>query len=194
MGTSDGRAGHASEAGEPRHPWVEALGLKAHPEGGYFAETWRSGVVLPQVALPDGYDGPRDLATGILFLLLPGQSSAWHLVTSDELWLHQRGGPLVLALGGQDAAGPRAPEEITLGTEDLSSQRPQVLVPAGTRPRRARPRRVRGCSRFRLPRLPDAGSTIADRWGARRRRWPSGRWRRARLADPVTLAAGAPGG
>lgn len=44
--------------------------------------------------------GPRALPTGILFLLLPDEVSAWHRVRSDELWFHHRSSPLELTLGG----------------------------------------------------------------------------------------------
>jgi len=112
--------------------WARGLGLQPHPEGGFFAETWRSGLTIE----PSGYDGPRALATSILFLLLPGQESAWHVVRSAELWLHQRGGPLVLGLGGDHPAGPGEPEDRLLGTD--AGQVPQLLVPPGTW-QRARP-------------------------------------------------------
>jgi predicted cupin superfamily sugar epimerase len=113
-------------------PWARGLKLQSHPEGGWYAETWRSDRELPAEALPDEYDGPRPLATSIVFLLLPGESSAWHVVRSDELWIHQRGGPLVLGLGGTDPAAPGDPWERTLGTDSSRGQSPQLLVPAGT--------------------------------------------------------------
>jgi hypothetical protein len=111
--------------------WAQGLDLQPHPEGGHFAETWRSPIELPERSLPPGYEGPRPLATSILFLLLPGEVSAWHLVRSDELWLHQRGGPLALSLGGDDQAEPGAAHELLLGTDIPAGQTPQVLVPAG---------------------------------------------------------------
>jgi predicted cupin superfamily sugar epimerase len=114
--------------------WARGLGLQPHPEGGFFAETWRSPVRLPAAALPPGYDGERNLATSILYLLLPGQHSAWHLVRSAELWLHQRGGPLMLSLGGDDPVAPATGADVReqlLGTEPQAGQSPQLLVPPG---------------------------------------------------------------
>lgn len=111
--------------------WAADLGLQPHPEGGYYAETWRSGVTVPAGALPAGYGGDRSAATAILFLLLPGQRSAWHLVRSDELWFHHRGGPLALRLGGVDPARPGAAQEHLLGPGIEAGQRPQLLVPGG---------------------------------------------------------------
>jgi predicted cupin superfamily sugar epimerase len=72
----------------------ESLDLKPHPEGGWYRETWRAPGV---VATPHGDRSP---ATSILFLLEPGQRSAWHRVRSGELWLWQGGGTLLLSLGG----------------------------------------------------------------------------------------------
>lgn len=73
-----------------------ALEMTAHPEGGWYRETWRHGQTLTTPR------GERSLATCVAFLLQPGERSAWHRVTSDELWLWQGGGPMLLTLGGFD--------------------------------------------------------------------------------------------
>ncbi|MGH3658486.1 MAG: cupin domain-containing protein [Micromonosporaceae bacterium] len=105
---------------------AEALDLLPHPEGGWFRETWRSDVTFT----PPGYDGPRATATGIYFLLAPGEESRWHVVRSDEVWLHHSGGPLELILGGDgDLPGP---ETVSVLGDDLAAgQQPQLRVPAG---------------------------------------------------------------
>lgn len=96
------------------------LGLDPHPEGGWFRQTWRSEV---EVALPDGRVRPT--ATLIWFLLPPGESSAWHRVASDEIWL-AHDGVVELQFGGE---GPRpVPGEIVrVSTVDHT----QARVPAG---------------------------------------------------------------
>jgi predicted cupin superfamily sugar epimerase len=104
--------------------WAADLDLEPHPEGGWYAETYR------HPATTETARGTRSLGTAIHFLLLPGESSAWHRVTSDELWFHHRGGPLRLWLGG-DAEAPGAPVEQRLGPDVTAGQRPQLLVPAG---------------------------------------------------------------
>jgi predicted cupin superfamily sugar epimerase len=111
--------------------WAQGLDLQQHPEGGWFAETWRSPLNLAADQLPPEYEGPRSLATSIVFLLLPGEVSSWHVVRSDELWIHQRGGPLTLGLGGNDPSGPGDAQELQLGTDVPAGQSPQLLVPAG---------------------------------------------------------------
>ena len=119
--------------------WVRRLELAPHPEGGWFRETWRSDLTLDHTALPSHYDGPRSAGTAILFLLMPGQQSAWHTVRSAELWLYHRGSPLTLECGPD----PETATSWVLGTDIESGQHPQILVPAGhwqrARPRGAEP-------------------------------------------------------
>ena len=79
--------------------WARRLDLAPHPEGGWYRETWRSDLMIPQSSLPPDYSGPRHAGTAILFLLLPGQQSAWHTVRSAELWLYHRCSPLTLEIG-----------------------------------------------------------------------------------------------
>ncbi|GAB2583115.1 cupin domain-containing protein [Streptomyces capparidis] len=105
---------------------VELLGLEPHVEGGWYRETWRA----PGEVVPEGYPGPRAFATGIYFLLHPGEASRWHLVRSDELWLWHRGGPLRMRLGGSGEE-PGEAEEVLLGAAVERGERPQVLVPGG---------------------------------------------------------------
>ncbi|HZB33530.1 MAG TPA: cupin domain-containing protein [Streptosporangiaceae bacterium] len=103
-----------------------ALDLVPHPEGGWFRETWKTSVRLS----PEGHRGDRASATGIYFLLPPGEESLWHVVASDELWLWHRGGPLNLIFGGT-GEHPATPWTLTLGPGIEGGQHPQALVPAG---------------------------------------------------------------
>jgi len=104
--------------------WATSLDLRPHPEGGWYAETYRHAGTTPTPS------GTRSLATAIHFLLLPGESSAWHRVASDELWFHHRGGALRLWLGG-DGDEPVDPAEHLLGPDVAHGQHAQLLVPAG---------------------------------------------------------------
>ena len=84
---------------------------------------------------PPDYNGPRSAGTAILFLLMPGQQSAWHTVRSAELWLYHRGSPLLLEIGPeQDSATTHL-----LGSDIEAGEQPQLLVPPGHW-QRARPR------------------------------------------------------
>ena len=104
-----------------RPPLAERLDLEPHPEGGWFRQTWASPV---SVTLPDGRVRPT--ATLIYFLLPAGESSAWHRVSSDELWLAHTG-TVTLELGGD---GPTPARLVHAG--GVVRPEPQALVPAGT--------------------------------------------------------------
>jgi len=120
--------------------WARELDLSPHPEGGWYRETWRSDLTVTEAVLPTGYKGPRSAGTAILFLLMPGQESAWHTVRSCELWLHHFGGPLLLEIGAeQDTATTHL-----LGPDILAGEQPQILVPPGDW-QRARPRDDQPC-------------------------------------------------
>ena len=121
--------------------WAHQLDLAPlHQEGGWFRETWRSDLVIPQSLLPPGYSGPRSAGTAILFLLMPGEQSAWHTVRGPELWLYHYGGPLLLEIGDeQDSSTTHL-----LGADIVAGEQPQVLVPPGHW-QRARPRDDQPC-------------------------------------------------
>lgn len=97
---------------------IEALGLAPHPEGGWYAETWRA------PAAP----GDRPAGTAIYFLLRAGERSHWHRVDADEVWLWHSGGALALSMAATGAGPAR---ETMLGPNLGAGQRPQALVPKG---------------------------------------------------------------
>jgi uncharacterized protein len=106
---------------DPRPPLAERHDLEPHPEGGWFRQTWVSPVT---VTLPDGRTRPT--ATLIYFLLPAGESSAWHRVASDEVWLAHTG-QVVLEYGGTSPV-PFAERTATVDAVGEA----QALVPAGT--------------------------------------------------------------
>ena len=71
---------------------ISMLGLEAHPEGGYFKETYRSPLKIHSPAV----QAVRHAMTDIYFLLTSGQFSRFHQVKHDELWNFYEGGPLRL--------------------------------------------------------------------------------------------------
>ena len=115
--------------------WAQRLDLSPHPEGGWFRETWRSELMTPQSCLPPDYAGARSAGTAILFLLMPGQQSAWHTVRSTEMWLYHRGSPLLLEVGAEQASATTH----LLGGDIAADEQPQLIVPPGHW-QRARPR------------------------------------------------------
>jgi hypothetical protein len=96
---------------------IAALGLKPHPEGGWFRETWRA----------PAEPGARAAGTAIYYLLEADQFSHWHRVDAAEVWHFYAGAPLSLTVSpnGHDA------EARILGPEVLAGQAPQIVVPAG---------------------------------------------------------------
>jgi hypothetical protein len=107
--------------------WITALNLRAHAEGGHFAETYRSPLAIPGSALPPGYGGSRPCSTAIYFLLKGHEVSAFHRLRADELWHHYAGSSLVLYL--IDADGTL--RERRLGPAAERGDAFQVTVPAG---------------------------------------------------------------
>jgi predicted cupin superfamily sugar epimerase len=104
-------------------PLAEQLGMERHPEGGWFVRTWAA---TPTVDTPGG---TRPTATLIHFLLPAGETSTWHRVVSDEIWLWHGPGTLTLQLGGDGPVPDEAGPTRRLGPgEDTAFQ---VLVPAG---------------------------------------------------------------
>lgn len=88
-----------------------ALDLEPLPqEGGLFRRTWAN-----------------ETASAILFLLADGDFSALHRLTADEVYVHQAGAPLDLLLLGPAGEVRR----VTLGTDVLAGEVPQLAVPAG---------------------------------------------------------------
>lgn len=97
---------------------IAALDLRAHPEGGWFAETWRAADA----------DGRRPASSAILYLLAAGERSHWHTVDADEIWQFAAGEALELSVW-IDGAGPVVRHR--LGGDVTAGDRPQIVVPAG---------------------------------------------------------------
>ena len=95
---------------------IEQLQMQAHPEGGWYRETWR--------AEPDASGRAR--GTAILFLLQSGEASHWHKVDADEMWLWQGGDPLELGIATSDAGPVR---RLRLGSDVGAGETLQGLVP-----------------------------------------------------------------
>lgn len=71
--------------------WIKALGLAAHPEGGYYKETGRSEQTITSAT---GLEVA--LFTNILFLLEENNPSRFHQIQSDEVWYFHDGEPLTV--------------------------------------------------------------------------------------------------
>ena len=98
---------------------IELLGLRPHPEGGWYAETWRA----------EAATGERAAGTAIHFLLRAGEASHWHRVDAAEIWHWYAGAPLELRIAPGDGDTPGAAHR--LGPDLGAGERPQIVVPVG---------------------------------------------------------------
>jgi uncharacterized protein len=94
---------------------IPLLGLKPHPEGGHFCQTFRDTQLI---------DGKRPASTAIYFLLAPGERSHWHRVDAVEGWHWHAGAALRLMIAERGTTNT-----VTLGPDLAAGQRPQAFVP-----------------------------------------------------------------
>lgn len=111
--------GKSKQQGGPEaREWIRRLELTPHPEGGYYREIYRS----------PGRFGARSFSTAIYYLLEAGDFSAFHSLTSDEIWHHYAGSALELYLLGPGGSVVTA----LLGNNPAEGASPCVVIPAGT--------------------------------------------------------------
>ena len=85
---------------------IKKLNLQPHPEGGYYAETFRSDIEI-ECDFINKTDSKRNASTCIYFLVTPGKCSRLHRIRSDEVWHFYLGGPLtVIELVDHDINNP----------------------------------------------------------------------------------------
>lgn len=104
---------------------VKTLGMRAHPEGGWFVESWRA-------AEGEG----RASGSAIYYLLEAQQFSRWHRVDADEIWHWYGGAPLELRSfdgpgPGELVAPPASVQIEVLGSDLLAGERPQIVIRGG---------------------------------------------------------------
>ena len=102
--------------------WIARLGLRPHPEGGHYRESYRSPESL--IHLPPRFGGPRPTATSIYFLLEAPAVSALHRIKSDEIWHFHAGATLLIS--EIDEAGALTEHRLGLRPGDS----PQAIVRA----------------------------------------------------------------
>jgi predicted cupin superfamily sugar epimerase len=92
------------------------LGLKPHPEGGQYCETFRD---------PNTDADGRSRSTAIYFLLARGERSHWHRIDAAEVWHYYAGDPLKLEIvdGTKEMI-------VRLGPDVHADEAPQAIVPA----------------------------------------------------------------
>ena len=75
---------------KPASFWIKKLNLLPHPEGGFYAETFRADVEV------DGGWGKRSAMTSIFYLLEGKDFSGFHRIKSPELWYWHAGEALLI--------------------------------------------------------------------------------------------------
>ena len=101
---------------------IGVLQMQPHPEGGFYAEVFRSENVVRAKA------GRRAAITTIYFLLRRGEVSRFHRVTSDEVWHFVEGAPLRLHQLGVKIASY---ELHAVGPVKGRKQSAVAVIPAG---------------------------------------------------------------
>ncbi len=100
------------------------LDLFPHPEGGYFKETYRSTGITKQ---PYSGAEERNFSTGIYFLLVSGNFSAFHRIKQDEMWHFYDGDPINLHIISMEGAY----QLVKIGRDFSKGEVPQYVVKAG---------------------------------------------------------------
>jgi hypothetical protein len=94
---------------------IARLGLKPHPEGGHYRETFRD---------PRCDATGRAFSTAIYFLLARGERSHWHRIDATEIWHYHAGNALTLQI-----ADDNEQRSVTLGPDLVAGEAPQAIVP-----------------------------------------------------------------
>jgi hypothetical protein len=102
---------------------IKLLGLKPHPEGGYFREVFRSSLLVREL----GSGKERNAVTEIYFLLTAAEHSCWHKVAWDETFHYYEGAALDLFWIEKDGFG----HSHRLLGQVGEMRRPLEVVPAG---------------------------------------------------------------
>lgn len=107
--------------------FIEKLGLKPHPEGGWYCECLKAESEADFSEL-ENYGGKRRLWTSIYFLLKDREISALHRLKSNEVWYYHSGTAMTIYMIKKD----RSLERATLGIDVERGELPQILIPKGT--------------------------------------------------------------
>lgn len=83
--------------------WINHLNLQPHPEGGFYREVFRSGISVSR----ESSSAQKQACTSIYYLLGGNDFSAFHRLTSDEIWYFHKGAPLVIHAISQEGSYTR---------------------------------------------------------------------------------------
>jgi predicted cupin superfamily sugar epimerase len=101
---------------------IKQFKLEPHPEGGYYAETYRSTQIVA-----NNKDESRNISTAIYYLLEDKDKSHFHRILSDELWFFHQGEALEMLILNDNKVNT-----ILIGNNIAEGEIPQVIIPANT--------------------------------------------------------------
>lgn len=98
-------------------------------EGGLFAESYRSDLILNKGNLPAGFSGERSINTAMYYMLTasPARVSKMHQLKSDEIYHFYLGAPVEMLLLYPDGNS----KKIVLGQNILEDNHVQFIIPKG---------------------------------------------------------------
>jgi uncharacterized protein len=105
---------------------IKHFSMRKHPEGGVYAQTYRSAGIIQKAAL-GGFDGDRVYSTAIVYLLRQGEYSRLHRIRQDEVWHFYLGHPLRIV----EITSDGTQKETILGQNFAEGQTLQYVVHAG---------------------------------------------------------------
>lgn len=76
--------------------FVDLLKLQPHPEGGYFAQIFKSDQSVKSIDASRYDNQIRFAGTSIYYLLDKSDFSAWHKLKSDEIWHYYKGCEVII--------------------------------------------------------------------------------------------------
>jgi len=105
--------------------YIDKLGMKKHPEGGYYSESYRANEYHDETNLPSRYKGNRDFYTVIYFLLDGNDFSAFHRMKSDEILHFYDGSAMTVNIIAKDGTYT----EVVTGSNLDNGEQFHVLIP-----------------------------------------------------------------
>ena len=106
---------------------IKILGLKPHPEGGYYKETYRSRGKIKGKCLGLKYSGERHYSTCIYFLMTSDNFSAFHRINQDEIWHFYDGASIRLHVISENGKH----SDYIIGRDFAKGEVPQLVVTGG---------------------------------------------------------------
>ena len=107
-----------------KHDLIQQLSLQSHPEGGYYFESYRSGMMIET----DRVGQQRSAMTSIYYLLTDDSPiDYFHINKSDIMHYFHMGSPVTYLLIPPDGTL----QKCKLGLDLTKGEVPQLLVPGG---------------------------------------------------------------